>query len=66
MYNNNETKNIDAHKMFFDGRKYFLGSTFLDTMKVLYASKQVNGCQKDGFSSVGAQMGALKFTMADT
>ena len=29
-------------------------------------SKQVNGCQGDGFLSVGAQTGAIKLAMAGT
>ena len=36
----------------------------VDTMNVLFVSKQVNGCQGDGFSSVGARMGTLKLAMA--
>ena len=38
------------------------GSTILHTLKVLatyLSSKQVNGCQGDGFSSVGARMGTI-------
>ena len=33
----------------------------VDTMKV-----QVDGCQEDGFPSVGTQTGAIKLTMAGT
>ena len=29
-------------------------------------SKQVNGCQGDGFSTVGVQIGTIKLTMAGT
>ena len=32
----------------------------LDTMKVLLSSKQMNGCQGDGYLSVGAQMAPQK------
>ena len=43
-------------------------STIPDTLKVLLIlfSKQVNTCQGDGFSSMGAQMGVIKLTMAGT
>ena len=44
-------------------------SPILHTLKVLHSylfSKQVNRCQGDGFSSVNAQMGAIKLAMAGT
>ena len=70
------------HKNFFDNRKDFVrlllklditnvnelqdnksshtkGTTYL-------SSKRVNGHQKHGFSSVGAQMGTIKLAMAGT
>ena len=44
-----------------------LKSMIVDTMKVYYLfSKQVNWCQGDGFSSVGARTGVIKLAMTGT
>ena len=67
-----------TNKNFFDDRKDFvwllqkLDVTDVDELQVnnssryYLTSKQVNGHQKDGFSSVGARTGAIKPAMADT
>ena len=43
-----------------------LSSMILDTMEYYLSSKRVNRCQGDGFSSMGAQTGAIKLAMAGT
>ena len=71
-----------APKIFFDGRKEFIrrvrktrlldikllqvnDSSYIEGTTYLF-SKRVNRCQGDGFSSVGAQTGTIKLTMAGT
>ena len=77
-----ERKKQQPRKNFFDDRKDFvwllqkLDVTDVDELQVnnsshtkgtsYLSSKWVNGCQGDGFSSVGARMGAIKLAMADT
>ena len=66
-----------AHENVIDTRKPFIRhiqktsendlhglQVIVDTMKVF--SKWVNWCQGDGFSSMVAQMGAIKLAMAGT
>ena len=72
----------DGRIKFFDDRKDFvwllqnLDMTYVDEFQVnnsshtkgttYLSSKWVNGLQKDGFLSVGTQMGTIKLTMPGT
>ena len=66
-----------TRKNIFDGRKPFLykvhtknwgkQSQLLQvSSQRFWASKQVNGCQGDDFTSVGTQTGAIKLPLAGT
>ena len=60
----------------FDGREEFWclwkdhvmasGEQFLIQLRYYLFSKQVNGCQGDGFLSVSIRTGIIKLAMADT
>ena len=53
------TSGIDFDVLRVNNSSHTKGSSYL-------SSKWVNGCQRDGFSSVSVQMGYVKLAMAGT